>query len=173
MEERLQRLPKVYNALARLGIFPPVRPVPPPLELEVYRRRSSPDVERAWRQVDRILGAMASETAAHESRFLIAYIPSRFEVSDRDLEVTRLWYGLDESSWGRAPVLRHLRAIGDARGIPVLDLTGPLRAVGGRGGYYEYDGHWNAAGHQAAAAATVRWLATAGGLPRCALPSKP
>ena len=169
-KERLQHVPRVYSALAKLGLVPPFRPTYPPHELDVYWRRATPEVDRAWRQVDRILGALASETAAHDARFFVAYIPSRFEVNDRDLELTRVWYGLDEASWGRAPVLRRLRAIADARGFPVLDLTPALRSVDrplGGGPYYQYDGHWTAIGHQAAATAIAQWLGARGWLPPC------
>jgi lysophospholipase L1-like esterase len=170
-QERLQHAPRIYNALAKVRVVPPFRPTYPPQELEVYQRRATPDVDRAWRQVDRILGALASETAAQGTRFLVAYIPSRFEVSDRDLELTRVFYGLDESAWGRAPVLRRLRSIADGRGFPVLDLTPALRSADrpfGSGPYYQYDGHWNAIGHQAAASAVAEWLLAQGWLPACA-----
>jgi hypothetical protein len=169
-KERLQRVPRVYSALAKLGLVRPFRPTYPPHELDVYWRQGTPEVDRAWRQVDRILGALASETVAHDARFFVAYIPSRFEVNDRDLELTRIWYGLDEASWGRAPVLRRLRGIADARGFPVLDLTAALRSVDrrfGRGPYYQYDGHWTAIGHQAAATAIAQWLGARGWLPPC------
>ncbi len=170
IKERLQRRPSVYNRLAKLGLFRPIRPVYPPDELNVFWRRAPPAVDRAWAQVDRILGALARETAAHDARFLVAYVPSRFEVSDRDLEVTRAWYGLDEASWGRASVLRRLKGIASARGFPVLDLTAALRKVDHplRGPYYEYDGHWNAIGHRTAAATIAEWLAVQGWLPPCA-----
>jgi len=169
-KERLQRRPKLYNALAKLGLFRPIRPVYPPPELSVYFRRAPPEVDRAWGQVDRILGALAKETEAHGTRFLVAYVPNRFEVSDGDLRVTRAWYGLDEASWGRAPVLRRLNDVASARGFPVLDLTPALRKVDDplRSPYYEYDGHWNAIGHRAAAATIAEWLAVQGWLPPCA-----
>jgi hypothetical protein len=142
----------------------------PPRDLDVFWRSPPPEVDRAWAQVDRILGALAKETAAHGTRFLVAYVPDRFEVSDRDLEATRAWYGLDEASWGRAPVLRRLHAVASARGFPVLDLTPALRKMENRlrSPYYEYDGHWNAIGHQAAASTIAEWLATEGWLPPCA-----
>jgi hypothetical protein len=160
----------LYRALAATGLVRPLRPTYPPQELAVYWRRATPEVDRAWRQVDRILGALASETSAHGSRFLVAYIPSRFEVNDRDLELTRLWYGLDEASWGRAPVLRRLQSIADAHAFPVLDLTPALRGVDRAwiGPYYQYDGHWNAVGHRAAGLAVSQWLRTRGWLPPCA-----
>jgi GDSL-like Lipase/Acylhydrolase family len=169
-QERLQHRPRVYKALAAIGLVPPFRPTYPPREMAVYWRRATPEVDRAWRQVDRILGALASETSAHGSRLLVAYIPSRFEVNDRDLELTRLWYGLDEASWGRAPVLRRLRSIADARAFPVLDLTPALRGVdrSWQGPYYQYDGHWNVIGHRAAGLAVSQWLRARGWLPPCA-----
>jgi lysophospholipase L1-like esterase len=167
--ERLQRAPRVYNALAALGLFRPLRPTYPPHELDVYWRRATPEVDRAWGQVDRILDAFARETAAQDTRFLVVYVPSRFEVNDHDLELTRVWYGLDASSWGRAPVLRRLAFIAESRGFPVLDLTPALRKADGPlgGPYYQYDGHWNAIGHRAAARAIGAWLEARGWLPPC------
>ena len=78
--------------------------------------------------------------------------------------------GCDQASWGRGPVVRRLTGIASARGFPVLDLTTALRQVENplRGPYYEYDGHWNAIGHRAAAAAIAEWLVVQGWLPRCA-----
>ena len=94
-KERLQRRPALYNGLARLGLFRPIRTAYPPREFSLYYRVAPPEVDRAWGQVDRILGALVQETAAQGTRFVVAYVPNRFEVSDRDLEVTRVWYGLD------------------------------------------------------------------------------
>jgi hypothetical protein len=52
----------------------------------------------------------------------------------------------------------------------VLDLTPALREadrpLGGT--YYEYDGHWTAVGHRAAAMAIREWLTAQGWLPSCA-----
>jgi len=52
----------------------------------------------------------------------------------------------------------------------VLDLTPALRKEDNplRSPYYEYDGHWNAIGHRAAAATIAEWLAVQGWLPPCA-----
>src|SRR5207245_167288 len=72
IKERLQRRPRLYNSLAKLGLFRPIRPVYPPRELAVFWRRAPPEVDRAWGQVDRILGALAEETAAHGTRLLVA-----------------------------------------------------------------------------------------------------
>ena len=91
---------------------------------------------------------------------MIVYVPSRMEVSDRDLEATRVWYGLDEATWGRPAVLRRLRQSADAAGVPVLDLTPGLKSAQGffGGPYFQHDGHWNARGHRVAGLELERFL---------------
>ena len=171
-QERLQHAPTVYNALAKLDSS---RPSAPPIrrnELDgLLAPRARPTSTAPGVTSTGSWGLWPARRRLTATRFLVAYIPSRFEVSDRDLELTRVFYGLDESTWGRAPVLRRLRSIADAGGFPVLDLTPALRSADrpfGRGPYYQYDGHWNAIGHQAAATAVAEWLLAQGWLPPCA-----
>ena len=38
----------------------------------------------------------------------------------------------------------------DKRATAVIDLAGPLKALGGPSLYYAVDGHWTQAGHRAA-----------------------
>ena len=103
----------------------------------------------------------------------MVYVPSRFEVSDRDWELTRLAYDMDEKQWERGLVARRFAEIGAFAGFPVHDLTADLRAES-RGllgePYFVYDGHWNATGHRAAAASVERFLRERGWLPACAGP---
>jgi hypothetical protein len=136
----------------------------------VYRRNSTPEIAQAWLKTERILKALAKEARDRSSRLVIVYVPSRMEVSDRDLEATRVWYGLDEVSWGRAAALRGLRQAADAAGLPVLDLTPALRNAQGffGGPYFQLDGHWNARGHRVAGLELERFLRENHWLPECA-----
>jgi hypothetical protein len=95
------------------------------------------------------------------------------EVSDRDWDVTRLSYGMDEPVWDRTLVRRRLEEVGRAVGFPVLDLTPALREAQGplRDMYLTYDGHWTAAGHRAAGEAVADFLRGRGWLPPCPRPS--
>jgi hypothetical protein len=169
-QDTVQRWPRTYNALGRWGLWPPIRPRWPAPEMFVYRRDATPEIEQAWLKTERILKALAQEVRGRSSRLVIVYVPSRMEVSDRDLEATRVWYGLDEVSWGRAAVLRRLRQAADAAGLPVLDLTPGLRRAQGffRGPYFQHDGHWNARGHRVAGLELERFLRESDWLPACA-----
>jgi lysophospholipase L1-like esterase len=168
--DRLARgAPRAYNRLARLGLWEPLGGDEPEPQMRVYKKRQQPMVEAAWERTDAILRALEAETRRHGHRLLVAYVPSRMEVSDRDWHLTRLAYSLDERQWDRGLVARRVAEIGASAGFPVLDLTPPLRAATGALGepYFLYDGHWNALGHRAAAEAVAAELVRLGWAPPC------
>jgi lysophospholipase L1-like esterase len=159
--------PRAYNALARIGLWAPMRKVPIRLELRVYERRQEPLIEDAWAKTQAILRALAADVRAHGARLLLVGIPSRFEVDDGSWRLTRTLYGVDEGAWDRGHVMARLGQIARAEDIPLLDLTGPLRASRERA-YFTYDGHWTAAGHAVAARALLEALRERGWLGACA-----
>jgi hypothetical protein len=136
--------------------------------MRVYKRRLQPRVEEAWQLTDAILKAFARTARAQGARFIVVYVPARFEVIDRDWELTWRQYDVDPSVWDRGLVAARLREIGSSGGFEVLDLTPALRAAS-RGllgePYYLYDGHWNARGHAAAARAIAAYLVGGDRLP--------
>jgi hypothetical protein len=153
--------PRAYNALGRMGLWPPNRPRGARLEVRVYERRRIPEIEGAWEKTAGLLGELAREAASHQARVLVVYVPSRMEVNDRAWQLTRERDGMDEKGWDRGLVARRVGEIGQALGLPVLDLTPALRRAdhGFLGGpYYTYDGHWNALGHRVAADEVGRFL---------------
>jgi hypothetical protein len=155
-EDRLERsAPRVYGLLAGVGLFPRVRRLEPAAELRVYMRRPPREIVEAWDMTRRIVRALDQEVRAHDARLLIAYIPSRMEVSERDWQVSQARYGLNEHHWDRAAVLTQLQQIADNQGIALVDLTPVLRKEQGlfSGPYYETDSHWNAIGQKVAAQA--------------------
>lgn len=165
--------PGAYNALGRLGLWPPNRPVGARLEMRVYQQDRIPEIEGAWQKTALLLDALASEVEADGSRLLVVYIPNRMEVNERAWQLSQLRYGMDEQGWDRELVLRRLRQIARLGDFPVLDLTPALREAdrGVLGGpYYVQDGHWNATGHRAAAEAVERWLREGGWLGFCPPP---
>ncbi len=156
----LRGAPRAYNRLSALGLWSSIRPTTPHLQLKVYKKEDLPEIEHGWRQTALILGALAVDVEARGGRFLVAYVPSRMEVRDRDWELTQLRYGMDER-WDRGRARTRLKQIARAAGFPVLDLTAALRAAerGALGGpYYLQDGHWNALGHRVAAAEVEGYL---------------
>lgn len=162
--------PGAYNALGHIGLWPPNRPRGARLEVRVYERRRIPEIEGAWEKTAGLLTELAREAASHQARFLVAYVPSRFEVNDRAWQLTRERDGMDGNGWDRGLVLSRLREIGRAAGFPVLDLVAPLREAdhGFLGGpYYTYDAHWNAVGHRIAAEEVGRFITEKAWLPPC------
>ena len=154
--------PKAYNAVARLGLWPPMPRMSTRLELRVYERRGVAQVEDAWAKTAAILGEVARATQARGARLLVIHVPSRMEVDDQTWRLSRQLYGWDEAGWDRGRVAQRLKEVGAQAGIPVLDLTEPLRRASEGWGdkpYFTYDGHWAALGHRIAAEEVQRYLA--------------
>ena len=151
--ERLERShPGAYNTLARAGLWAPTSTQAMSPELRVYLRKPPADVRHGWAMTGRILKTLAAEVWARDARLALVYIPSRMEVSDRDWELTRLRYGVDEQAFDRGAVLARLRAIAQDERVPFLDLTPPMREATGALSwpYYDFDSHWNGLGHKIA-----------------------
>jgi lysophospholipase L1-like esterase len=169
-ERLLLGAPRAYNRLALLGLWAPVGgdTIEPGDQMRVYKRRWQQPVEEGWTLTAAILTAFAREAAARQTRFLVAYVPGRFEVSDRDWELTQVHFGLAAGLWDRGLVRERLQTIGRSAAFPVLALTPALReADHGLLGepYFLWDGHWNERGHAAAARALEAWLMAQGWLP--------
>jgi len=172
---RLQKgQPRLYESLARRGLWPKIATTTPPRHLEVFRRHSAPDIKSAWSATGRILAELNREVRGNRAALLIAYVPSRMEVSDRDWDLTKIRYGMNERKWDRSRVAKRLEDTARSLEIPFLDLTPALRAAehGILGGpYYEFDGHWNDAGHAVAAREVEAALRQRGLVPPCPRPA--
>ena len=149
--------PRLYDALARLRFWSPIRPGDVPLEMQVYDRQPPEPVVQAWLQTEHLLALLQREVTAHGAQLVVAYVPSKMEVSRRDWELTRRRYRIDESFWDRGLVARRLQTAGQRLGVPVLDLTDGMWAEHGRA-YFAQGGHWNARGHAVAAEEIARFL---------------
>jgi lysophospholipase L1-like esterase len=135
--------------------------LPEPDDRNVYLENPSPVWEEAWRVTDALIGRLAEEVAAHGARFALVSVGTPEQVED-DLGRTMLQAlpaGVDLERPDR-----RLRAICDAREIPCLFLAPHLHAVEASSGARLYGfgerrgGHWNAAGHRAAAQAIEAFL---------------
>ena len=158
----LMGAPRLHRFLSGLGLWAPVEPESIPEELRAYKSRTHlPEFEQAWQQTRAILGALGHTIRARGGSPVLVHVPARFEISDRDWELTLLRYGIDPRTWDRSLVRQRLEGIASQEAWPFLDLTEALKAASGalRGEpYFQYDGHWNSLGHDAAARAVVDFL---------------
>ncbi len=169
-ERLLLGAPRTYNALARLGFWEPIGGDQEEPSMRVFKRRRQAPVEAAWDITDRILRALAKAAADDGAHFAVVYVPSRMEVDDRDWELAQLRFEWNQA-WDRGLVAERLSELAAHAGLPLLDLTEPLREAerDSRGAtYYLHDGHWNGKGHAAAALAVEAFLTARHWLPACA-----
>ena len=154
--------PRLHRFLSRFGLWAPVEPESIPEELRTYKSRGDlPEFDQAWEQTRAILGALGHTIRARGGSPVLVHVPARFEVSERDWELTILRYGIDPMTWDRALVRKRLEGIASHEGWAFLDLTEALKSAAGvlRGEpYFRYDGHWNQLGHDAAARAVFDFL---------------
>ncbi len=162
LETMLMRAPRLHRWLAGAGLWRPYEPEPIPDELRAYKARGPlSEFDEAWENTRVILRALGNTVRARHAEPVLVHIPARFEVSERDWKLTTVRYGIDPNAWDRGLVRRRLEEIAGSEGWAFLDLTQALRsAVGPFGGepYFQYDGHWNALGHEVAARAVVNFL---------------
>ncbi len=175
--ERLERTrPRVHDWLAVAGLWEPIASLEPPVELLVYSPEPPEAVVDAWSFTGHILRELDSAVRVGHGRLVIAYVPAKMEVNEQSWELTRRRYAHDAPGWDRGRVVASLHAALRATGVPIVDLTAPLREVE-RGllasPYHTEGGHWNALGHATAARALEEWLAPRDWLSRCGSPQSP
>ena len=163
LSERLvMGAPTHYNRLARSGLWAPLEPDAIPDELRAYKARGQlGEFDEAWARTAEILKSLGDVARARHAAPVLVHIPARFEISERDWQLTLLRYGIDPQAWDRGLVRRKLEEVASSTGWTFLDLTPALRAATtplGEEPYLRYDGHWNALGHDAAARATLTFL---------------
>lgn len=164
--------PRVHRWLSLAGVLEPIVAEPIPDELRAYKARGPlAEFNDAWESTRALFAALGDRIVARGARPVLVYIPARFEISDRDWELTVKRYGIDPSAWDRSQVRARFREITAPSGWEFLDLTEPLQAASTAWSptYLPYDGHWNPHGHDVAARAVVDRL-RARDLLRCPAP---
>lgn len=154
--------PRWHARLAKWGLLDAYDPDAVPDELRVYKTRGRlAEVEAAWRRADSILDSLARTIRERGAKPVMVYIPARFEVSPRAMELTLLRYGLDATAWDESRVRTRLGGIAASMGFAFLDLTPALHASISltRGEpYFPLDGHLNRLGHDTAAQALLPFV---------------
>jgi hypothetical protein len=169
VKDRLERTSAAtYNRLARRGLWEPLRKLPMNDELRLFRVPELGHLRPAWSAFTWTLETLSKAVAASGARLVVAYVPSRMEVSVRTFELTRARYDLDEG-FDRSAVASRVRYIAGRLSLPMFDLTAPLAREDSalRPAYYPTDSHWNARGQEVAARALSGFLLGTGVVPGC------
>jgi lysophospholipase L1-like esterase len=169
VKQRLERgSARTYNRLAALGLWDRLRKLPMNEELQLYQVPELGHLRPAWSAFTWTVQTLSRATAAAGARLVIAYIPSRMEVSPRVWEFTQERYELDPS-FQRQAVAARVRLIAGRLGVPVLDLTEALAGADSMVAptYYQTDSHWNPKGQDVAARALAEFLARGALVPGC------
>jgi hypothetical protein len=134
------------------------------LDNAVYWPPRDRDWRDAWRVTEAMLAAMRDDAAAHRTPFGVVVLTTGIQVypDERRRDAFARQLGVADLFYPN----RRLAAFGRAAGIPVLDLGPPLAQLAARRHVFLHgfantapgEGHWNAAGHQAAAALIAGWL---------------
>jgi hypothetical protein len=159
--------PQLWDRLAARGLVAERGRAEPREEWRVFRTGPTPRIDGAWLRTRLVLEALASEAAADGVPVVVVYVPAAFEVDDEAWELTRYIHEMAEGEWDRTLVRQRLGRLGRDLEVPVLDLTEPLRADGGKV-YFTYDPHWNARGHHVAGRSLAGMLRQGSWLPSCA-----
>lgn len=170
VKDRVERISApVYDRLAGLGLWEPLRKLPMNDELRLYRVPELGHLRPAWSAFAWTLETLSKAVTARGGRLVVAYVPSRMEVTPRVWEATRVRYGLDEKLFDRSAVASRVRYTTGRLGVAMLDLTEPLARAEGTLSptYYQTDSHWNARGQEVAGGALAEYLATRGLVPGC------
>jgi hypothetical protein len=179
LSDRVKENPALRAKLERLGLVKPDRPrLLPPAARAAHLwnagtvsllRDSPPALDEAWRKLLGHLDSMAALCRERGIPMAVVVIPYRTQVvpASRKNELTLL--GLAEPDLDLERPGRTVRAWGEARGVPVIDLLPAFRAARDPGSlYFRIDTHWNDKGHEAAGHALADLLVA-----RRLVPAKP
>jgi lysophospholipase L1-like esterase len=122
----------------------------------VFKRDYSPRFEAAFRVTEALVVAMDDSCAARGIAFVVAAFPQKVEVDSlaRDRELQH--YGYDPRQFDLAGPYARLRALVEARGVPlVYPLAEARRAAARAPLFFARDGHPDAAGHAVMATALL------------------
>ena len=152
--------PRLYNRAAGWGLWEPLRKLEMNEELRLYYEPEEGHLRPAWSAFTWALISLRDAVVVDGGRLLVAYVPSRMEVTRRHLEQTQARYPLDLSRFRPTVVSERVQSISERIGVGFLDLTPPLADAESLWSptYYPTDSHWNARGQDVAAAALAKLL---------------
>jgi peptidoglycan/LPS O-acetylase OafA/YrhL len=119
------------------------------------------------------VASMRDAARADTAAYLVFYVPAGVTVLPREMIEYLPRSGIPLSDPAHYDLLRPyapLKAITDSLGVPLLDLTGPLRTHRPQPVYYPNAWHWTPEGHRVAAQALLAEMARRGLVPAACAP---
>jgi hypothetical protein len=155
---RLRKYETVNRLLYRTGFVSST----PPEELVVFRKGEDSKKELFWRVTREVILRMDEEVKKHGGRFVLLFIPDRFQVDDLYWEGWKQKYRLNDADFDRSDPNRRMSEFSSRHGIFFLDVTEKLRAEekAGRHPYWTMDSHLSPHGNEVIAEAVSDFLET-------------
>jgi hypothetical protein len=126
----------------------------------IDRLELAPKYDAAWKETTRLLARIAASARRVGAETIVVYIPSAQEIVPSGLQrLAHRGFEVDDGLPARAVVGVRLRQFGAEAGIPVVDLSEPLRAHADEPIYFRHDSHWTPRGHRVAAEAIAAAIA--------------
>jgi hypothetical protein len=155
--EHLRVLEWVYDAAWPIASWygEPSRPnlFDPTHGLGFYLVYPPPEIEEAFDRFERLLGAYRRFCEQNGIKLVVALLPQRFQLQERDWRQTVVKYGLKGSSFDVEQPNRRILEFCRANGIDCINPTAAMRDTFRRDGRSLYlprgDMHWNRYGHRA------------------------
>ena len=127
-----------------------------PLDYRVYAEDPGAEWQEAWSLTEDLIRQTRDTARRVGARYavVIASTPQSVRGPEEGLsQLLSAYPAMNQESWDLTLPTARLVEFCEAEGIPVLDLTPGLhsRSKDGTVLHFPYDGHWNPAGHQAAA----------------------
>jgi hypothetical protein len=175
VQRALTRHSTLYRLLPALrlpgpgGAHAALSPVPGTTPIEIYLTDYPEPWQVAWRITRGLVLRLREEVEARGSRFAVAVINAKEEVSERRWQWTLFANpSLRIRGWDVDKPNRMITSFLARRGIATIPLLDTFRAyyrTTNTSGFYEWDVHWSANGHELAANAMARDLRALGLVP--------
>jgi hypothetical protein len=127
-----------------------------PLDYQIYATAETPEWTEAWTMTEDLIRATRDAASQLGADYAVAIASTPQGVAGAEegrALLSRAYPRMDDETWDLDLPSQRLMAFCESEGIPILDLEPGLRArtADGQSLHFPYDGHWNAAGHRAAA----------------------
>jgi lysophospholipase L1-like esterase len=127
--------------------------------LAIFRNDLTQAEIDAWDHTKRYMSATANLAAEHDIPFLLTAIPSPSQVGINQWSTGKLKWGLEADELTVSTAMQdQLGSWAIAEDVPFLDLLPAFQDHDDEKLFFDFDGHWNEAGHSLAADTLLQFL---------------